>query len=131
MRSFAGFVASRRGKWVVVGIWIVVFAALMPLGAKLGDQTRDDTTSFLPASAESTEVVKRLDDDFASGETVQSMIVYQRDGGLTEADERTIAAQAKELEALPDSELPLTQPPLVPFAKGSPSQLGARSPTRC
>jgi RND superfamily putative drug exporter len=125
MRAFAGFVASRRGKWVVVGIWIVVFAALMPLGSKLGDETQDDTTSFLPSSAESTEVVKRLDEDFASGETVQSMIVYQRDGGLTEADKRTIADQAKELEALPDSELPLTQPPLVPFAKGSPSQLVA------
>ena len=69
MRALASFVSSRRGKWVVLGIWIVVFAALMPLGAKLGDETRDDTTSFLPASAESTDVVKILDEDFASGET--------------------------------------------------------------
>jgi putative drug exporter of the RND superfamily len=123
MRAFAGFVTSRRGKWVVLAIWIVVFAALMPLGAKLGDETQDDTTSFLPASAESTEVVKRLDDDFASGETVQSTIVYQRDGGLTAADKQTIAEQAKELEALPNSELPLSGPPVVPFAKGSPPGL--------
>jgi putative drug exporter of the RND superfamily len=123
MRAFAGFVTSRRGKWVVLAIWIVVFAALMPLGAKLGDETQDDTTSFLPASAESTEVVKRLDDDFASGETVQSTIVYQRDGGLTAADKQTIAEQAKELEALPNSELPLTGAPVVPFAEGSPPGL--------
>ena len=53
----------------------------MPLGAKLGDETQDDTTSFLPASAESTDVVKILDEDFASGETTQGLIVYQRDGG--------------------------------------------------
>jgi putative drug exporter of the RND superfamily len=125
MRAFAGFVTGSRGKWVVLGIWIVVFAALMPLGAKLGDETQDDTTSFLPASAESTDVVRTLDDDFASGETVQSTIVYQRDGGLTEADKQLIAEQAKELEALPDSELPLTkeQPPVVPFTKGAPPGL--------
>src|SRR5829696_320244 len=123
MRAFAGFIASRRGKWIVLGVCVVLFAALMPLGQKLGDETQDDTTSFLPASAESTEVVKTLDDDFASGETVQSTIVYHRDGGLTTADKQLIAEQARELEALPDSELPLSQPPVAPFAKGSPPGL--------
>jgi RND superfamily putative drug exporter len=123
VNALASFVSGRRGKWVTLGIWIVVFAAMMPLGSKLGDETRDDTTSFLPASAESTDVVKILDEDFASGETTQGLIVYQRDGGITEADKQTIATQAKELEALPDSELPLTRPPLVPFEKGSPSSL--------
>ena len=123
MRAFASFVSGRRGKWVVLGIWIVVFAALMPLGAKLGDETQDDTTSFLPASAESTDVVKILDEDFASGETTQGLIVYQRDGGLTAADKQKIAADAKALEDLPDSELPLTRPPLVPFAPNSPPDL--------
>ena len=123
MRALASFVSSRRGKWVVLGIWIVVFAALMPLGAKLGDETRDDTTSFLPASAESTDVVKILDEDFASGETTQGLIVYQRDGGLTAADKQKIAADAKALEDLPESELPLTRPPVVPFAPDSPPDL--------
>ncbi len=61
MRAFASFVSGRRGKWVVLAIWIVVFVVLMPLGSKLSDQTQDDTQSFLPASAESTKVVKLLD----------------------------------------------------------------------
>jgi putative drug exporter of the RND superfamily len=128
MRAFAGFVTSRRGKWVVLGIWIVVFAALMPLGSKLGDETQDDTTSFLPASAESTDVVKTLDDDFASGETVQSTIVYQRDGGLTDADRQVITEQAKEIDALPDSELPLVGSPVAPFTENGdprPGQVSA------
>jgi putative drug exporter of the RND superfamily len=123
LKSVASFVSGRRTKWVVLVVWIVVFAALMPLGSKLSDETRDDTTSFLPASAESTDVVHTLDDDFRSGETTQGLIVYERDGGLTAADKQTIAADAKKLEALPQSELPLTRPPAVPFAKGSPSQL--------
>jgi putative drug exporter of the RND superfamily len=107
----------------VLAIWIVVFAALMPLGSKLSDETEDDTTSFLPASAESTEVVKILDDDFPGGETTQGIVVYQHDGGLTEDDKAKIAADAEELDALPDAELPLTRPPLVPFAPGSPPDL--------
>ncbi len=125
VRALASFVSGRRTKWVVLGIWIVVFAALMPLGAKLADETEDDTTSFLPASAESTEVVKTLDEDFSSGETTQGLIVYQRDGGLIEADKEKIAADAEALDELSESELPLTRPPLVPFAPGSPPDLAA------
>src|SRR5687768_8015392 len=97
----------------------------MPLGAKLADETEDDTTSFLPASAESTEVVKTLDEDFASGETTQGLIVYQRDGGLTDADKQKIAADARELAGLPEEDLPLTREPIVPFAPGAPSDLVA------
>ena len=81
MSALASFVSGSRGKWVVVILWIVAFAAMMPLGSKLSDETRDDTTSFLPASAESTEVVKALDNAFQSGETTQGLIVYQRNGG--------------------------------------------------
>ncbi len=125
MRALASFVSGRRGKWITLGIWVVVFAALMPLGSKLTDETEDDTTSFLPASAESTEVVKTLDEDFASGETTQGLIVYQRDGGLTAADKEKIAADADELANLPDDDLPLTREPIVPFAPGSPPDLVA------
>ena len=85
MNAVATFVTSRRGKWIVLAIWIVATLALFPLGSKLTDETEDDTTSFLPASAESTEVVKLLDDEFESGETAQGLIIYHRDGGLTDA----------------------------------------------
>ncbi len=123
MKAFASFVSGRRTKWVVLAVWIVAFVGLMPLGAKLADETEDDTTSFLPSSAESTEVVKTLDEDFPGGETTKGLIIYQREGGLTQADQQTIAEQAKELDQLPESELPLTQPALVPFAEGSPPTL--------
>jgi putative drug exporter of the RND superfamily len=126
VRALAEFVSGRRGKWVVLGVWILVFAALMPLGSKLSDETQDDTTSYLPESAESTEVVKTLEDDFASGETTQALIVYQRNGGLSAADQRIIAEQAKQLESLPRSELPLDKNrTLVPFAPNSPPDLVA------
>jgi putative drug exporter of the RND superfamily len=123
LRTLASIVSGRRTKWLVLIVWIIVAAALGPLGTKLSDVTRDDTTSFLPASAESTDVVNILDRDFASGETTQGLIVYQRDGILTAEDRATIVKDAKELEALPKHKLPLTRPPLVPFAQGSPTEL--------
>ncbi len=115
MSALASFVAGRRGKWVVLAIWIVAFAALAPLGGKLADETQDDTQSFLPESAESTEVVKILDEEFDSGETTQGLIVYQRDGGLTDADREKIAEDAQALDELPDEDLPLIRPPVTPF----------------
>jgi putative drug exporter of the RND superfamily len=127
LRALASIVTGRRGKWAVLGLWIVLFAAMFPLGGKLSDETRDDTTSFLPASAESTDVVRILDDDFPAGETTQGLVVYHRNGGLTQADKAKIASDARALADLPDGELPLTQPPEVPFAPGSPPGLVAPS----
>jgi RND superfamily putative drug exporter len=107
----------------VLAIWIVAFVALMPLGSKLQDVTKDDTASFLPASADSTKVVKILDERFSEGETDEGLIVYHRDGGLTAADRQKIIADAQALEALPHGELPLVAPPVVPFTRGAPPGL--------
>ena len=41
-----------------------------------------------------------LDEEFDAGETTQGLIVYQRDGGLTAADQEKIAADAEAVEAL-------------------------------
>ena len=126
MSALASFVAGRRGKWVVLAIWVVAFAALSPLGAKLADETQDDTASFLPESAESTEVVEMQDERFPEGETTQGLIVYQRDGGLTAADQEKIAADAEALEVLSDEELPLVTEPITPsFGGTQTAQAGA------
>jgi RND superfamily putative drug exporter len=125
LESVARFVAGRRGKFIVLALWIVAFAVCTPLGSQLADETQDDTASFLPESAESTEVVETLDEDFDSGETTQGLIVYQRDGGLTSEDEAKIAADAEALDALDDEELPLVRPPVPPF----PATADAAAPT--
>jgi RND superfamily putative drug exporter len=107
----------------VLGIWIVLFAALQPLGSKLSDETQDDTASFLPESAESTEVVEILDEEFDEGETTQGLVVYHRDGGLSDADRQKVDEDAAALDALSEDELPLVQPPTAPFERGSPATL--------
>jgi putative drug exporter of the RND superfamily len=118
MRSLAAFISGRRTKWLVPLVWIVLVAVMLPLGSKLGNETSDETSSFLPASAESTEVNHLLEDRFASGQTVNGLIVYRRETGLTLADKRKIASDARRAQA----ELPLIGKPVVPF-HGGPSAL--------
>ena len=62
-----------------------------PLGSKLADETTDDTESFLPASAESTEVVRNARADFPQRRDDTGLIVYKRDrrtDGRRQAEDR-------------------------------------------
>jgi RND superfamily putative drug exporter len=122
MRALASSITGRRGKWIVLAVWVIAFAALLPLGSKLADETTDDTASYLPESAESTRVVEILDREFPAGETTIGLIVYQREGGLTARDKRVIVGHAADIEAAGEK-IPLTRPTSVPFTTGAPAEL--------
>ncbi len=49
------FVCGRRSKYLVVVFWILVVAALGGLAGKLQGAEKNDASSYLPASAESTQ----------------------------------------------------------------------------
>src|SRR5215212_9880365 len=98
MARLARIVAGRRTKWIVLALWVVVVFAFAPLGSKLADATDDRTESQLPKNAQSTEVLKLQQRRFASGQTVNGLIVYQRDGGLTAADKARIASDAQKAD---------------------------------
>lgn len=119
MSVLAAFVAGRRTKWLVIAGWIVAVVALSPLGAKLADVTNDDTESFLPAQAESTEVQRLLKERFPGGETSTGLVVYRRADGLTPADRARIARDARRVAKA----IPLTAAPVVPFTPGAPRDL--------
>ena len=57
-------------------------------------------TSFLPANAQSTEVIVDLQTEFSGGDDVPALIVFSRDGGLTKQDKRVIGATSAGLEKL-------------------------------
>ena len=119
MRRLARVVTGRRTKWFVLVAWILALVITQPIGSKLSDVTTDDTESFLPASAESTEVVRLLNSDFPQGETDTGIVVYKRAGGLTAADKQTIAADAQAIQAAGTDKINIVRPPEVPFAPGS------------
>jgi putative drug exporter of the RND superfamily len=113
-------VTGRRTKWVVLAVWLVALVILTPIGQKLSDVTSDDTESFLPASAESTEVVRKLDHDFEGGETDTAIVVYKRSGGLTPADKQKIAADQRAINEAGSSKINTVGPQQVPFTPGTP-----------
>jgi RND superfamily putative drug exporter len=119
MSAVASFVCGRRTKWVVIALWILGVAALSPLASKVADVTNDETASFLPADADSTRVQELLKDRFPGGETSIGLIVYKRQGGLTEADKARIASDARKV----DDAIPVTRPAVVPFSDTAPPDL--------
>jgi RND superfamily putative drug exporter len=126
LRRLASIVTGRRTKWVVLVLWIIAVVAMQPLGSKLSDETQDDTVSFLPESAESTEVVRILDDQFEAGETTQGLLVYENPNGLNEADRQRIRDDAERIQIAREDgqpEVPLTEAPQIPFQPGSPPGL--------
>jgi putative drug exporter of the RND superfamily len=127
LRKIASIVTGRRSKWVILAIWIVAVFAVFPLGSKLADKTTDDTQSFLPASAESTEVVRSLDEDFDQGETDDAIVVYQRDGGLTAADQQKIRADAQKIQAAGADKIRLVGTAQVPFTPGAAPNLVSKN----
>src|SRR5579859_2984115 len=55
MNRLIAIICGRRTKWAVVVFWLVVVAALGSLAGKLQGAEKNDASSYLPASAESTQ----------------------------------------------------------------------------
>jgi putative drug exporter of the RND superfamily len=90
--------AGRRAKWVVAGLWLLVVAASLGLNlpGKYADAENNESTTFLPGDAESTEVLG-ITDRLQGGEQAPIVIVYRRESGLTAADRARVAADRREL----------------------------------
>ncbi|WP_446663806.1 MMPL family transporter [Flexivirga sp. B27] len=84
-RRFAALVCGRRSKYAVLVIWVVALIALGPLAGKLSGAQDNQTSSWLPASAESTKVYDELG-TFVDRNSMPAIVVYHRDNGLTAAD---------------------------------------------
>ncbi|WP_042374577.1 MMPL family transporter [Streptacidiphilus neutrinimicus] len=85
VRRLAALPAGRRTKWVVLALWVLALVALGPLAGKLTSAENNQTSSWLPGSAESTKVVN-LEGHFVSSTASPTIIVYTRDSGITPAD---------------------------------------------
>ena len=101
-RRFAQLPGGRRTKFAVIGVWLLIAMAIGPLSGKFEEVQKNDPIDYLPGSAESVQALKALE-DFPSGDEVDAITVFAREGGLTAADraaiERTrVAINAKQRE---------------------------------
>jgi putative drug exporter of the RND superfamily len=81
---------------LLVAVWLLVGGIGGPLQGKLSEVQKNDNASFLPASAEATEVAdwqKR----FADRESLPALVVFERVGGLTEDDLKAAVGRGEAL----------------------------------
>ena len=91
MARFLAFPAGRRAKWVVFATWwlLIIGSLAAQLPAKFQDAEKNDSASFLPGDAESTKALEATE-ELQSGEQLPMVVVFRREGGLTDADRTTI-----------------------------------------
>jgi RND superfamily putative drug exporter len=99
--SVANLVTRRRIKYLIIVFWLVVVALAGPLAGKLTDVEKNEAKSWLPGSAESTQVLE-IQSSFASPNTIPTVLVYERSSGLTEADRAKVARDAQEFGRIPE-----------------------------
>ncbi|TLS43144.1 hypothetical protein FE633_26725 [Streptomyces montanus] len=99
-RGVAHLVCGRRAKWLVVALWLVLLVFTAPFAQKLTDAQDNDAASWLPGSAESTQVLQ-ISEDFRP-EQIPAVVVYAREGGLTAQDRAQIAEDVRQVKELRD-----------------------------
>jgi putative drug exporter of the RND superfamily len=98
-RQIAGKLTGRVTKWIVLAAWIVIMVVASGFAQKLTDVQNNEASSWLPASAESTKALTKLA-PFMDENDIPTIIVYQRDGGLTSDDLSAIQAQVPEIQKM-------------------------------
>ena len=91
-RSIFAIAAGPRAKWVVFLVWLVgIFIAAGPaqLPTKFTDAENNESTSYLPGDAESTNALTATE-ELQGGELASAVIIYYRESGLTPADRAKI-----------------------------------------
>ena len=99
-QGVAHLVCGRRAKWLVLVLWVVVLFIAAPFAMKLTDAQDNDAASWLPGSAESTQVLQ-IAEDFRP-EQIPAVVIYARESGLTAQDRAEIAEDVGQLKQLSD-----------------------------
>ena len=84
-----GRLAGRWVPWLVISLWVVMAVFMVPLSGKLSSVTTDKAADNLPASADSTKVAVHEERN-SGGEASTFVLVYHRDGRVTDADRATV-----------------------------------------
>ncbi|MFL6128389.1 MAG: MMPL family transporter [Mycobacteriales bacterium] len=84
---------GRRTKFLTLVFWLLVVGLAGPLSSKLTGAQQNDVAAWLPGNAESTKVLE-IQQTFQSPNAIPAVIVYDRPGGLTDADRAKAAADA-------------------------------------
>ena len=98
-RQIAGKLTGPVTKWIVLAAWLVAFVGLGAFSSKLADVQNNEAASWLPASAESTRALEKLE-PFQDPNSIPTVVVYEKASGLTQEDLAAAQAQVAEFQAM-------------------------------
>ena len=104
LSSVTDFSSSPRGKWVIVGLWLLFAAIIVPVSPRLDEVVSNEASQFLPPGAESSEAETLQAAEFPS-DGVPAILVFRNPAGLSEVD-RAEARRVNDLllsDAAPDT----------------------------
>ncbi len=97
--EIAGRLTGRVTKWLVLVFWLVALVVGATFGSKLTDVQNNETSSWLPATAESTQALDKLT-PFYDPDTIPTVVAYERESGLTQDDIAAATEQVAEIAQL-------------------------------
>jgi RND superfamily putative drug exporter len=116
----AALPCGKVSKWIVLALWIVAMAVSFGPASKLTGAQENDAVSWLPGKAESTEVLK-ASEQFSSPDEIPAVLVYERSGGITRADQQAVAGHIAQFGQLPDIDREVVGP--IPSEDGKALQV--------
>lgn len=112
MKNFLGnwgkTVAGSKSRFATVVIWILVIGLLTAIWPQVNNE-ETASTNLLPEDAMSVEAANIMEEQFPNDTGIPLLMVWYRDGGLTEADYQAVQSVYKQLK-----QEPLKQQLLVP-----------------
>ncbi|MEH7109419.1 MMPL family transporter [Bacillus sp. JJ1764] len=109
-------IISRRGRWVTVGIWIVLVGILSSTFPNV-NKLADNSAANLPKSAMSMRAAKIVAEQFPNNNGTPLLLVWYRAEGLTDQDYQVVSKLYQHLQKTPLTEQsnipPLSNMPLV------------------
>ena len=98
-RQIAGSLTGRVTKWFVLVAVLAITAIMAGFSTQLAEVQNNEASSWLPESAESTKVLEELSETVDPND-IPTLVVYHRDGGLTDDDLAAMEADGAEIASL-------------------------------
>lgn len=108
LNKLGAFVAGAKSRWITVVIWVLIVALLSSIWPQVNEE-ESGSNNLLPGDAMSVEASKITEEQFPDDAGVPLLLVWYRDGGLSESDFHAVQTLYNNLE-----ESPLEQQSMVP-----------------
>lgn len=100
MSGYGKWVAGGKTKWITLLVWIAVVGALTLIWPSVNSQVVNNAPN-LPEDSQSVRAAALAETEFPAGSGVPALLVWHREGGLSEEDLLHITAVYSKLEQQP------------------------------